>query len=233
MDNQAPPTNSTVENPPAQNLTPTSSKSFLSNKILLPVVILLLIFAAGGTYLALNSKPKPQPYVSKIIPTSAPTPTPDPTANWKTYRSKSFRFSIKYPPTWSIKTELGNLGGKNTENTLINDSEINRSNNSRISIYGNFQGELCGERNFSCTEQDTYLGGLKWRRWIYTDSREVYYLNFYHYASNVLDEIVIFTNPRDQKTIVDQILSTFKSLDTMGKLDSTNVRNDVEPSSKP
>lgn len=111
MDEQAPQSNPLPVNPPVENTVvqptppaiPPSSKSFFSGKLLLLIVaILLLIFAGGGTYLALNSKNKPAPVVSKFTPTSAPTPTIDPIASWKTYTSKQARYSFKYPNEWPI-----------------------------------------------------------------------------------------------------------------------------------
>lgn len=113
MNNQAEqPTNPPIENPVPQTVTPPPSKSFLSNKIILPIVILLIILGLGGTYLALNSKPKSQPIVSKTIPTSTPTPTSitkktvcrklsnqeifDP-KNWTDYYNRVIGISFKYP----------------------------------------------------------------------------------------------------------------------------------------
>lgn len=79
MDNQAPTPNPT---PPAENISPGNpplqkassqvytapridnppppKKPFMFSKILLPIMIILVLFGAGGIYLALNSKPKPQ-----------------------------------------------------------------------------------------------------------------------------------------------------------------------------
>ncbi len=120
MDNQNPTNNqtSTPENVPAQNPAvaetppqvytaphidnPPPKKPFLTGKIILIVIILSVILSAGGTYLALNSKPNPQPVVSKVIPTPTPTPTPvDETANWKTYTD--IGYSIKHPASWIIE----------------------------------------------------------------------------------------------------------------------------------
>ena len=127
MDNQNPtpsPTE-TPENIPAQNpvvqespapqthtapqSSPPSSKSSFSTKIILLIVFLLILLGTGGTYLALNSKNKPTPVVSKTNLTPSPTEasakvgTPiDETANWKTYTNKALGYSIKYPPNWNV-----------------------------------------------------------------------------------------------------------------------------------
>ncbi|OGH16851.1 MAG: hypothetical protein A3H50_01190 [Candidatus Levybacteria bacterium RIFCSPLOWO2_02_FULL_37_10] len=92
---------------------PSPKKPFMFSKILLPIVIIMVLLAAtGGTYLALNAKNKPQSVAPKAIPTTAPTPLPteasakagtpiDETANWKTYTNNN-GFSIKYPASWII-----------------------------------------------------------------------------------------------------------------------------------
>lgn len=76
---------------------------------ILPIIgILLSIFIiAGGTYyLKIFKKSQTQnPVVISQTPqtTSAPIPSPDPTANWKTYTSNSGKFSLKYPPEFKIQ----------------------------------------------------------------------------------------------------------------------------------
>jgi hypothetical protein len=63
-----------------------------------------------GTSAAPSSSPSPSPSAS---PSPTPTATPDPTATptatpppppppWKTYISKLFHYSIKYPPDWVV-----------------------------------------------------------------------------------------------------------------------------------
>lgn len=88
--------------PPSQPAQPeiiTPKKSFLSGKLLLLIIFILILIPIGWfSYQILNSKVGPAPIVSKAIPTSAPTPTPDPTASWKTYQGQGFTF--KYPDNW-------------------------------------------------------------------------------------------------------------------------------------
>ena len=109
MDNQTPPlTNPPLENPvqPAvstqSTTTPPSPKSFLSNQLILIVIILIILLGASGTYLALNSKPKPAPTISKVPPTSTPTQISGPTASWKTYTNSNAGYSFKYPNDYQI-----------------------------------------------------------------------------------------------------------------------------------
>src|SRR3989344_470260 len=179
--NPAPPTeNIPTQNPPVQE-TPSSQvytspqpvspppfpKSFLSNKIILLIVILLMLLGIGGTYLALNSKSKPQSVVSKPTPTSAPTPlpteasakagTPDPTANWKTLAPTVFvdsRFSFKYTPFLNVISE-----GTEGQGTVLGDTKntwvfwitfINKENGQDLENFAT-----------SASTNSVYGGGIK------------------------------------------------------------------------
>lgn len=68
-----------------RNIPQPTLKSFLSSKIVLLTITILIIIGTGSAYLVLNSKTKTQPIESKIIlaptamPTEAPTPTLTPT----------------------------------------------------------------------------------------------------------------------------------------------------------
>lgn len=71
---QVPPQNPTTENSTRVN-SPPAPKSFLSKKIILIVVILVIFLGAGGTYFVLNSQNKPTPTIAKTEPISTPTST--------------------------------------------------------------------------------------------------------------------------------------------------------------
>jgi len=43
------------------------------------------------------------PVELKITPFQSPSPTPDETVEWKTYRNEEYGFSIQYPPHWIFK----------------------------------------------------------------------------------------------------------------------------------
>jgi len=63
---------------------------------------------ASPSSVALVASPSPTPSPSPSatptpIPTATPTPTPKPTpVPWKTYKSKRFRYQMKYPPDWVV-----------------------------------------------------------------------------------------------------------------------------------
>lgn len=106
--------NPAVEAPPSQVYTaphidnPPPKKSFLTSRIILLIVIFLVLVGLGGTYLTLNSKPKPQPTAPKAAPTPTST-TVDETASWKTYTNLDLGFSIKYPDFMNIYEDEGSV----------------------------------------------------------------------------------------------------------------------------
>ena len=99
-----------VNNQVQQQNIPTSTEfkhhSFLTNKLFLITLVILILFTLVyvGIYLNLNSQLNQitkQNQVSQITP-ALPSPTPDPTANWKTYSNKEFGFEMKYPSKWRV-----------------------------------------------------------------------------------------------------------------------------------
>lgn len=59
---------------------------------------LIMVGVAGGAYY-LGRTTSPKPELQNQVVTSSPQPSPsiDETANWKTYTSSDYKFSIKYP----------------------------------------------------------------------------------------------------------------------------------------
>ncbi len=83
--------------PPKKNITLT---------IILFIILILSVSSVSAYYLLSVKKQTPKPQVSTVIPTVKPlytaTPTPDETANWKTYTNNYWKYSFKYPSTWAI-----------------------------------------------------------------------------------------------------------------------------------
>lgn len=125
-----------VQPPPEQ-----TKKSFFSNKVILIILgaIILLSSTAFASYSFLGSKGifkkactqevKICPDGSSVgrtepncefstCPKTSPSPTPDPTANWKTYENKRLKINFKYPSTWEGIKESGVL----CENTQTGES---------------------------------------------------------------------------------------------------------------
>jgi len=98
-------------------VTPPSPK--FSPPLIATFVLLVISGAVGGFFLGKSfSQPKTSPpSISQTSPTQKnPTPTSDPTVNWKTYSDPDGGFSIRYPANWT----LGDLGGKPLLNRRIN-----------------------------------------------------------------------------------------------------------------
>lgn len=76
-----------------------------SNTLLLGVgAVLLLALGLGGSYLLFAPKQKaPTNQQATVSPTTAPSPTPDETANWETYTNTKREYSFKYPATYKLR----------------------------------------------------------------------------------------------------------------------------------
>ena len=71
--------------------------------------------------------------ISPTIP--QPSPTPNPTANWKTYRNNKYSYLIRFPNEYNAETYYGQSG----------EYEKEGSNNERIGIYtdrNNYYGDF-------------------------------------------------------------------------------------------
>lgn len=82
----------------------------LDQKGLAPIFVVigvLVVTAIAGVYWFGTQKASviqpPTPSVIQV--TSQPSPTPDETANWKTYKNTKYRYSIKYPSDYGTSPE--------------------------------------------------------------------------------------------------------------------------------
>lgn len=74
-----------------------------SNNILVAILGILVVLLLGATaYLYYANQQLAQVITNyqRQTPSPSPASTPDPTANWKTYRSEKYNFSFKYPSEW-------------------------------------------------------------------------------------------------------------------------------------
>lgn len=94
-------------NPAPASATPPANskpKTHPIQKLFLALIILLVLgVLGGGGYYVMSQKQTPK--VAKVIPTVAPSPTPDPTAGWTTFTSSQSAFSLKAPATF-LRTPL-------------------------------------------------------------------------------------------------------------------------------
>ena len=96
---ETPAQNPKIESQPIANTTPPTSESqkSFSKGIIIAVVVLVLVIISGASYLLLQNQAKKTQVNTAVI--ASPTPTPDPTASWKTYEGSDFL--IKYPAEFS------------------------------------------------------------------------------------------------------------------------------------
>ncbi len=225
-----------VESSPTQQIPPQSPKSFLSNKLILVAVILLIVLlAGGGAYFVLNTKSKSQPVISKTTPTSipasAPSLTPDPTANWKTYTDSQNGFSFKYPSSLYVKISnkfpnsifvmQNNIDIEKASEGPVSDLTIHVEKGNNIpAAFDNVKQNLhnpldqnltidgASGRGISGTMSGNLEGTFNSNVVILKDNK-VITLNFYEY------------NDKFSKAIFNQILSTFKFTDTNQTTDTS------------
>ena len=77
-------------------------------KGLAPILIVILIALAIGGYLIYQKQFKVVPALQQTV---QPSPV-DETANWKTYTSSSYSFSLKYPNDWIIGERKSSVASK-------------------------------------------------------------------------------------------------------------------------
>ena len=196
------------------------------------MIIMVLLAATAGIYLALNSKPKPQACTleAKICPDGTsvgrtgpncefspcptkPTPT-DETVNWKTYNGNLIKVRFKYPPDWGITETKGYESGGIIFNTEIS---IKNPNNRGISLVVNPGEGFAGLR--LVREKEIVIDGISLKKRYFAESTDEKSLPVV-FMINSKDPKRIFTvigdldanGPKNDQTF-DQILSTFRFLD--------------------
>ena len=102
--NHTPPVSPVGQTPPIQTPPVSKQKSKLPVGIIIGIILFLIVAGStAGFYVfkqqSLKTALKPVPSVIPDVTRNPPSPSPDPTANWKTYTDKELGFSIKYPTT--------------------------------------------------------------------------------------------------------------------------------------
>ena len=103
--------------PPVNNIQPTQAPlpnpSSHSKTFIIVFGIVLLVVLGIGIYVLSTSKNQAviqqQTITSPTV--TQPSPTPDPTANWKTFTETNTGFTLKYPSNWSHFALPDNTGG--------------------------------------------------------------------------------------------------------------------------
>lgn len=183
----------------------------MTQKGLVPILIVLILAALVGGYLVYQKQAKPTSYTQ---PTIQPSPTADPTANWKTYKDSEIGYMLEYPNNWSIKThpiryEESSFSSKPVPTTGIQLDEKNGT--ASIQIYLNFQGGFC--EGGGCKQEDykttSGLIGKKDIAYIGKDINTAYY-SFYLGPS--VGSLLIMTDAKSQTEIVHKIIDSISTI---------------------
>lgn len=204
------------------------------------IVIVLIFVSLGGAYVL----SKNQKSLSTIIPSgnssignsqnseknsingnagqaTNPTPTPDPTANWKVYVNKELGIELKYPQNWKMSTncKFGNICFLSDDFEEIanavgegGDSYV-ASKGSVFSISSSIKTSLMKLDDFcrpggpititSC--EDTKLDGIDAKKRISGNATAIGAL-----TDNFMIIVGQNYSVQENKKVLDQILSTFK-----------------------
>lgn len=86
-----------------------------SSPLMIVAVVLILLAVVAVVVYVFGSKLLTSKPVSTLTPVAAVTPSPDPTANWKTYADTNSGFEFKYPDNVNL-----NPSGKGSSNSSLN-----------------------------------------------------------------------------------------------------------------
>jgi len=198
------------------NPTPTPVNNSNKSK-LIPIIlgVAAIVVIAIGAYV-LGAK-QSQPVVQNIVQTTPiSSPTPDPTANWKTYTNQKYEFQIKYPEAVKIEESddyidftiepVGpmNVGGGISVRIKILD------NSKRISlneVHKDIVGYDCNTEYGGKCENVTFneYSALKATDFINLSDDLAFYIP--------KDKRVYVISTQEDQTLPNQILSTFQFLD--------------------
>ncbi|OGG14807.1 hypothetical protein A2773_06935 [Candidatus Gottesmanbacteria bacterium RIFCSPHIGHO2_01_FULL_39_10] len=175
-------------------------------------IILVILVATGAFFFGKSQNNSPQSNSSpSLSPTSSQlplSPTPDPTANWKTYTNKQFSFTVNYPPEWEVDD--------NDALIIRFGSLTSRIDKINIYIIDNKNQVTVDKLRQNLTDIDPItIGGFQGIKGINKDYLKE---NKTIYSANIIKDNNIFTistvdfQDTNLKTTFDQILSTFKFL---------------------
>lgn len=168
-------------------------------------LLLLTVVGAGGYYLWTQK--------GRALEVSSPTPsvvssqTPDPTANWKTYRGEtiysqddSTLFEIKYPSHWLLKERMLYPFGEPSDKSLAT-----------VVVLGAGGHGWAGE-----IEKKTFPAGEARYSWVKVDNSIAAFASFDKNNHVYIIEIqnLPLNKEAEFKLLFDQMISTFKFLDS-------------------
>lgn len=202
----------------------------MTQKGFIPILILILIIVAAlGGYLVYQNQSSAKPF--RPLPTAAPdiksSPTPDETANWKTYTNQKFLFSLSYPEN-IFKFFERQI--ENETDLFLRLSNLNDERESEIRMYvqvsqnnNTMEDYLNKELNKSSDKQAFTINGISGFSYYHNpvgssglpEVPTVFSYNFFIKNKNNLYQISLTTEKgeeylKEKKALFNQILSTFK-----------------------
>ncbi len=185
------------------------SKGFV--EVLILIILALIVIGGIGYYAYKNGQMK---LPNQTAPTNL-TSAPDPTANWETYTSTQFNFSIKHPTSWTEKGPIVN--NSNEIVYFLSDSSYGTTKELSPGVFLSHQKDipklnyqettLNDSKVYKTTEWPGRFGMLSY--FIENESSEYITVSLTPY-----DEKSPFKGQELYKQTFDQILSTFKFLDS-------------------
>ncbi len=135
---------SVLSNPPEVNAAPIIPAASHKSKLTPFLVILLMVAAVSiGSFLLAKSLYEPKT-ATPLLPSpinQPPTPTPDPTVNWKTYTNTENGFSFPYPKNWIISDCMGDNKKCEGANNIV---EVRPPNSQQTNLLDGFSVEIFG-----------------------------------------------------------------------------------------
>lgn len=147
-------------------------KSPVLKFLLLGILVAIILGAIGGAYvMGRNSVFKELNPTAPAIPPKDPavyetTPTPDPTADWKTYSDSDFGISFKYPDQYGVPVKKPSPEGK-----LLTFS-INKSITFGAYVKPKTEIEGRGGSVYDLYKVTESGGKYYWSMWFNTDSKQ-------------------------------------------------------------
>jgi len=212
---------------------PATHKPEVKNSLVLIMSILLIVTVAiAGLFYFQIQKLSKELSKYQIQPSSTPTATADPTADWKTYTNDEYRIEIKYYPESTPYELVGNT--ETGQFTYL--YQVNFGMNPLKSIYGyslvirqkqtieNYRTELIGHITDKIdSEEDTTINGNTWKKINYQMFLTTDYVPMtMAYINHSKYDFVVTASALD----IDQILSTFKFLETTSQNDKNLTKEE-------
>ncbi len=215
---------------PVLSTQPPSPKIFPLNLILIILIIVVIfstVIMSAVKNQANKQTPKPSPQTS-IKPSSplTPTPTTDPTANWKTYKDEKYKFQFRYPPTVYLK-QSPKFGDQIflTEND-IDINEVNEGPFALVTVAiwnkNEFQKAGYPQQDKYLKSENIIIDGVNAVKVSGIIPENQYLAGTYHQEvsfsiSDKIIQFVFYEDPVNNIKLLDQILSTFKFIDSNQK----------------